>query len=128
MGKMLLALALLMGCAGTFKEATLSPQHPASPEASEAAWSDPSATLEDGAQDQNKTQTSGHASHGSTQQPADRETRDSEEPGRSTAGTVTSAAEAAMLYVCPMHPDVVRSQTGNCPKCGMKLVEKKANR
>jgi multidrug efflux pump subunit AcrA (membrane-fusion protein) len=29
------------------------------------------------------------------------------------------------VYVCPMDPDVVSDHPGNCPKCGMKLVEKK---
>ena len=30
-------------------------------------------------------------------------------------------------YTCPMkeHSDVVSDKPGNCPKCGMKLVEKK---
>jgi hypothetical protein len=32
---------------------------------------------------------------------------------------------AAMQYTCPMHPEVVKDAPGNCPKCGMKLVEKK---
>jgi len=27
-------------------------------------------------------------------------------------------------YVCPMHPQIVRDQPGNCPICGMTLVEK----
>lgn len=27
-------------------------------------------------------------------------------------------------YTCPMHPEVQNDQPGNCPKCGMKLVEK----
>jgi ABC-type oligopeptide transport system substrate-binding subunit len=33
----------------------------------------------------------------------------------------------AHQYTCPMqeHSDVVRDKPGNCPKCGMKLVEKK---
>ena len=25
------------------------------------------------------------------------------------------------VYTCPMHPEVTRSQPGDCPKCGMKL-------
>lgn len=27
-------------------------------------------------------------------------------------------------YVCPMHPQIVRDEPGNCPICGMNLVEK----
>lgn len=32
----------------------------------------------------------------------------------------------ARQYICPMkeHSDVVSDKPGNCPKCGMKLVEK----
>lgn len=28
-------------------------------------------------------------------------------------------------YTCPMHPEVIKDTAGDCPKCGMKLVEKK---
>jgi hypothetical protein len=33
----------------------------------------------------------------------------------------------AHRYTCPMkeHSDLVSDKPGNCPKCGMKLVEKK---
>ena len=31
----------------------------------------------------------------------------------------------AHQYTCSMHPEVVKVTAGNCPKCGMKLVEKK---
>jgi hypothetical protein len=36
-----------------------------------------------------------------------------------------SASPAAKQYTCSMHPEVVQDKPGNCPKCGMKLVEKK---
>jgi hypothetical protein len=29
-----------------------------------------------------------------------------------------------MKYTCPMHPEIVRDAPGNCPICGMTLVEK----
>jgi uncharacterized paraquat-inducible protein A len=28
-------------------------------------------------------------------------------------------------YTCSMHPEVVQDKPGDCPKCGMKLVEKR---
>lgn len=34
-----------------------------------------------------------------------------------------SAAQAHQ-YTCPMHPEVMKDAPGDCPKCGMKLVEK----
>ena len=32
------------------------------------------------------------------------------------------SASGGVTYTCPMHPDVVRSEPGSCPKCGMALV------
>lgn len=34
-------------------------------------------------------------------------------------------AAAKVQYTCSMHPEVVQDKPGDCPKCGMKLVEKK---
>lgn len=35
------------------------------------------------------------------------------------------SGDAIVQYTCTMHPEVVQNTPGNCPKCGMKLVEKK---
>jgi hypothetical protein len=36
-----------------------------------------------------------------------------------------SASPPAQRYTCPMHPEVVRAEPGQCPKCGMTLVPMK---
>lgn len=28
-------------------------------------------------------------------------------------------------YTCPMHSEIKQNKPGRCPKCGMKLIEKK---
>lgn len=37
----------------------------------------------------------------------------------------TTKEVAKVQYTCTMHPEVVSDKPGNCPKCGMALVEKK---
>ena len=44
-------------------------------------------------------------------------------PGGHGAGT---HAAAVLEYTCPMHPEVVRTEPGSCPKCGMTLVPRGA--
>jgi len=38
--------------------------------------------------------------------------------------SLVSAAAGDIEFYCPMHPEVVRSQPGQCPKCGMPLVKR----
>jgi hypothetical protein len=44
----------------------------------------------------------------------------SDEGGASTDAKTT----ASVQYTCPMHPEVISDKRGDCPKCGMALVEK----
>lgn len=36
-----------------------------------------------------------------------------------------TAQQQTVKYTCSMHPEVLQDKPGNCPKCGMKLIEKK---
>src|SRR3954453_10183467 len=35
-------------------------------------------------------------------------------------------ADGALIYTCPMHPEVVNDEPGRCPSCGMKLIAEAA--
>lgn len=39
-----------------------------------------------------------------------------------------SHSATAQKYTCTMHPEVVRSKPGKCPKCGMTLVKMKSGK
>jgi FtsP/CotA-like multicopper oxidase with cupredoxin domain len=36
------------------------------------------------------------------------------------------APDGPVVYVCPMHPDIVSDDAGSCPQCGMKLLPQAA--
>ncbi len=37
----------------------------------------------------------------------------------------TSRNDTITVYTCPMHPEILSDKPGNCPKCGMQLVNRK---
>ena len=41
-------------------------------------------------------------------------------------GTMKHSGQQEVEYTCPMHPEVVSSEPGSCPKCGMNLVPRGA--
>jgi hypothetical protein len=47
--------------------------------------------------------------------------QDHEHPPSLDSG-VTGEQKQKQRYTCPMHPEIVRAEPGQCPKCGMTLV------
>jgi hypothetical protein len=41
-----------------------------------------------------------------------------------TQAPAPAGKPAAVVYTCPMHPEVISDRPGKCPKCGMTLVPK----
>jgi PBP1b-binding outer membrane lipoprotein LpoB len=44
-------------------------------------------------------------------------------PAKEKASTKKEVVK--VQYTCPMHAEVISDKPGDCPKCGMALVEKK---
>jgi hypothetical protein len=44
------------------------------------------------------------------------------------SGPSGEAVDDAVVYTCPMHPEVVADRPGKCPRCGMNLVKRDAPR
>ena len=40
----------------------------------------------------------------------------------------TLAPISKIEYTCPMHPEIIRSEPGNCPICGMALEPRTVRR
>lgn len=125
------------GCASTQMES--SPEHPASPRAAEAPLppvgealsepQEPSAQQPEG----DTANSSAAPSHDTALPPpttgaapgqgaAHGGHQDHAAAHGSQGAPASAGAEQAERWTCPMHPEVVQSGPGKCPKCGMKLV------
>lgn len=129
-----LALLVLVGCAGRMEKPDAVPDRPAS--SAPVPTAQPAATLRPDALDapaatsvadaqrsaemaEEMKGASGHEGHG-------------DHGGHSEgayvhldAGRETAAQEEAAVYACPMHPEVTSKAPGKCPKCGMDLVTRR---
>lgn len=107
------SLLPLGGCASSYAPSALSPDHPASPEASGAPPVTRSHTLDVEAEDPVATSTG--------KEPMEHAGHMKEAPSAPEASP-TLAPTAATLYTCPMHPEVTSDKPDQrCPKCNMKL-------
>ena len=125
---------ILMSCASHSTIQPIPAEHPASPKAMEARPIRPSPALRPEAQDSQKTQTPlttpdtsrsapGHMhemQHGAKLPEVPSQTQ----PAPAPAAVLPAEQETGTTYVCPMHPDVIQTKPGSCPKCGMKLIKK----
>jgi len=48
--------------------------------------------------------------------------------GKTATAKFKAEKTVAKTYTCPMHAEVISDKQGKCPKCGMDLVEKKAEK
>lgn len=95
-------LVLLGGCVSPGVPVVTDSDHPANPNASEAAATSFPDTL-------------------NSKESAPSSPIPEPKPHQHTAKPEAATEE---IYTCPMHPEVIRSSPGSCPKCGMKLVKK----
>jgi hypothetical protein len=113
------ALAISVpGC--TSSQIDMGPEHPAAPEATVAPLppvgealstndAPPAAPAPDGPPHDH------HAAHSG----ATRGGAPASQDGKTPSGANDDDSEQ---WTCPMHPEVIQSKPGKCPKCGMKLV------
>lgn len=45
-------------------------------------------------------------------------------PATKGKAPASDSAKVDSIYTCPMDPQVIKHEPGNCPLCGMKLVKK----
>src|SRR3990172_142275 len=94
-----LYLTLLMGCASQTFQLPISTNDPANPNAPESAFSPRT----------NWLQAEVHVTAEQT-------------VAEPTSPAYPPITPPTIIYTCPMHPEVVQSSFGRCPKCGMRLV------
>lgn len=110
-------IALLGGCAATYTEPTLPPDHPANVGAGDSPPPERSQTLDLAATEPvAPIPPAMPMKHGETS----KSMPDMESDGHKHE--TPAPASGAAVYACPMHPEVTSDKPDQrCPKCGMKL-------
>ena len=95
----ILYLTLLTGCASQTLQLPISTNDPANPNAQESAFSPRPNWLQ-----------------------AEVTVTAEQTVAEPTSPAYPPITPPTIIYTCPMHPEVVQSILGRCPKCGMRLV------
>lgn len=108
---------LLLGCVSS--EWELGPNHPANPSA-------PTAPIHGAPLHAAPLQTAPHSSNaGALGSEFDALAVPEASHVHPTNEASDEPPSEATRYTCPMHPEVIKAEPGNCPICGMKLVPMK---
>ncbi len=100
-------MVLSTACAASLPQRPSSPDHPAHPAAPAAHMQELPRLFAD-ASDRPASMPADAHRHGPTAPEAEPETQ--------------APAHTSVVYTCPMHAEVRRTQPGKCPTCGMALV------
>ncbi len=131
-GTFVVGLALAMSCASQPppRPVAVDPSNPSAPEAPPLETSNVLAPVPSPTPEAHPAQPDGAAAglpapmpehhHGATAREAGGGDHQMEAP------RAPASESPATVYTCPMHPEVISAEPGSCPKCGMKLVPKRA--
>jgi hypothetical protein len=73
------------------------------------------------ATDESTPMPAGHHHHGS--EPVAPSSQGAAAPAPAVAPSSSAKPQSGETWTCPMHPQIVRSEPGKCPICGMTLVK-----
>lgn len=119
-------LTFLLGCSQSPNQSVQRLSDPANPNAMEAPIPQRSTGLApataDGSSAQNPASSSGPMP--GAEMPTDAASMENTARMRQGSSTAPAGGQAALVYTCPMHPQITASAPGKCPICGMKLIQK----
>jgi hypothetical protein len=125
------SMMLLAGCVGPHNAPPLSVADPAHVDAAETPYTRPVSVLAGdrsgvpGTQPKEQSEPEGAShQHGASPNPGNALSPPEGKAAGASTRSLNNQAEKGDVNTCPMHPEVIRSAPGRCPKCNMPLIKK----